>query len=99
MLYKLTVVPANSELWLSANAPLTNIEYEPGGSQVIPFGCRVGACGACAIEVIEGLGSLGTKSPEEAEFLEVLGLPGKQFRLACQCRVGGDATFRVAVVE
>jgi ferredoxin len=99
MLFKVTVMPMNAELWLSANAPLTNIEYEPGGVELIPFGCRVGACGACAIEVIDGLDSLGRKNQEEVGFLETLGFVGEQFRLACQCRVGGEATFRVATPE
>ena len=96
MLFKVTVIPGDAELWLSANAPLTNIEYEPGGGELIPFGCRVGACGACAIEVIEGIESLGSKNREECDFLESLGFVGEQFRLACQCRVSGAATFRVA---
>jgi ferredoxin len=99
MLFKVKVMPANSEVWLSANAPLTNIEYEAGGTEMIPFGCRVGACGACAIEVLDGIDTLGKKNREEADFLEALGFVGDQFRLACQCRVGGDATFKLAVPE
>ena len=96
MLFKVTVMPMDAEVWLSANAPLTNIEYEAGGEELIPFGCRVGACGACAIEVLDGIESLGRKNREECDFLESLGFTGPQFRLACQCKVGGSATFRVA---
>jgi ferredoxin len=99
MLFKVTVMPTSSELWLAANAPLTNIEYEVGGEALIPFGCRVGACGACAIEVTQGLECLGERTCQEADFLTALGFAGERFRLACQCRLGGDATFRVATPE
>jgi len=99
MLFKVTVMPMSTELWLTANAPLTNIEYESGGEELIPFGCRVGACGACAIEVTAGGEALGKKTSQEADFLEALGFVGEKFRLACQCRLGGDATFRVATSE
>ena len=95
MLFKLTVLPKQTEVWLPANAPLTDIEYELRGEEVIPSGCRAGACGVCAIEVISGIEVLGSRNPEEAEFLEALGFVGTQYRLACQCRVGGDVSFRV----
>jgi ferredoxin len=96
VLFKLTLMPNSTEVWLAANEPLTSIEYEPGGDQAIPFGCRAGACGVCVIEVLDGMSSLGARSPEEAEFLEALGFPGEQFRLACQCRVSGEAIIRSA---
>lgn len=97
MLCKLTIMPMNTEVWLSANEPLTNLEYElDGKEEVIPLGCRAGACGVCAIEVLDGLASLGQKSAEETAFLDMLGFVGERFRLACQCRVSGAATIRVA---
>jgi ferredoxin len=96
MSYTLTILPDNAQLQLGANAPVTDIEYEPGGQNVIPFGCRAGACGACAIEVLEGAQSLSEQQPEEARFLGELGFSGRRFRLACQCRVNGNVTIRLA---
>jgi ferredoxin len=96
VLFKLTLMPQNTEVWLAANEPLTSIEYEPGGGQAIPFGCRAGACGVCVIEILDGKSSLGAKGLQEAEFLEALGFAGEQFRLACQCRLLGEAVIQAA---
>jgi ferredoxin len=94
-LKKLTVLPTGTEILLPAGSPLTEVEYETPG-RLIPFGCRSGSCGACVIEVLEGLASLGEPDPDELDFLEDLGRTGGGHRLACQCRLRGDATIRVA---
>lgn len=94
MLHKVTVMPSVTEVWLTANDPLTNIEYESGGGTLIPFGCRAGACGACVVEVLQGANALGDRNRDEARFLAELGFEGEQFRLACQCRILGAVTIR-----
>jgi ferredoxin len=92
---KLTILPSGTEVLLPAGSPLTEVEYE-STQRLIPFGCRSGSCGACVIEVLEGFGSLGEPDPDELDFLEDLGRTGGGHRLACQCRLRGDATVRVA---
>ena len=94
-LKKLTILPAGIEILLPAGSPLTEVEYE-APQRLIPFGCRSGSCGACVIKVLEGLDSLGEPDPDELDFLEDLGRTGGTHRLACQCRLRGDATGRVA---
>lgn len=94
-LKKLTVLPTGTEILLPAGSPLTEVEYETE-QRLIPFGCRSGSCGACVIEVLEGLTSLGEPDHDELDFLEDLGRTGGNHRLACQCRLRGDATVRVA---
>jgi ferredoxin len=96
-MFKLTLAPQNLDVWLPANSLLTELEFELHGHEAaIPFGCRSGACGACAIEVLSDPSALGEKSESEARFLESLGYAGEQFRLACQCRIGGDVRVSVA---
>lgn len=92
---KLTILPTGTEILLPAGSPLTEVEYEIS-QRLIPFGCRSGSCGACVIEVLEGLGSLGEPDDDELDFLEDLGRTGGSHRLACQCRLRGDATVRIA---
>lgn len=94
-LRKLTILPTGTEILLPAGSPLTEVEYETP-RRLIPFGCRSGACGACVIEVLEGLEALGEPDDDELDFLEDLGRTGGDHRLACQCRLRGDATIRVA---
>jgi ferredoxin len=91
---KLTVMPEGVEILLPTGSPLTEVEYE-SPHQVIPFGCRAGACGSCVIEVVEGGDSLGNNDDDEVEFLEDLGKSDGNHRLACQCRLWGDAIIRV----
>ncbi|MFJ6948986.1 2Fe-2S iron-sulfur cluster-binding protein [Streptomyces wuyuanensis] len=95
LLNKLTVMPEGVEIMLPAGSPLTDIEYETP-DQLIPFGCRSGACGACVVEVVDGFDSLGEADPDETDFLEDLGRDDGNFRLACQCRLLDSATVRVA---
>lgn len=92
---KLTLMPQNVEVLLPRNALLTELEFELHGKESIDFGCRSGACGACVIQVIQGEAFLGHKEAKEAAFLETLGFPGDGFRLACQCRLVGDAVVQV----
>ena len=100
-LYTLTVFPAGTEgadgteVTLPADAALTEVEFETS-QKLIPFGCRSGSCGACVIEVLEGPDSLGEADDDELDFLEDLGKPGGNHRLACQCRLQGNATIRPA---
>lgn len=90
---KVTAMPKGAEGVLPAGTPLTELEYEMN-SDCIPFGCKAGACGSCIIEVLDGLANLSTKEADEAAFLEMLGFSGKEFRLACQCRLNGAVTLR-----
>jgi ferredoxin len=92
-MFKLTLAPQNIEVLLPANSSLTELEFELHGHDSVAFGCRSGACGACVIEVIRGAEAFGARFPAEATFLETLGYTGEQFRLACQCRIGADATI------
>ncbi|MDH6123396.1 2Fe-2S iron-sulfur cluster-binding protein [Kitasatospora sp. GP82] len=92
---KLTVLPQGVEILLPNGSPLTDIEYETP-QRLISFGCRSGACGACVVEVVEGLDSLGEKDLDELDFLEDLGRGDGNYRLACQCRLWGEATVRAA---
>jgi ferredoxin len=94
-LRKLTVLPAGVEILLPTGSPLTEVEYETP-QRLIPFGCRSGACGACVIEVLAGFGDLGQPDDDELDFLEDLGRTGGAYRLACQCRLRGDAIVRPA---
>ncbi|MBY8853658.1 (2Fe-2S)-binding protein, partial [Saccharothrix sp. MB29] len=94
-LKKLTVLPAGIEVLLPAGSPLTEVEYETR-QRLIPFGCRSGACGACVIEVVEGFDALGEPDDDELDFLEDLGRTGGDHRLACRCRLRGDAVVRPA---
>ncbi|SKC86078.1 Ferredoxin [Burkholderia sp. CF099] len=91
-MYKLTLLPQKLEVLLPANSSLTEVEFELHGQESIPFGCRSGACGACVIEVLNGIDALGAQRPSEETFLVNLGFCGRQFRLACQCRIAGDVT-------
>ncbi|GAA0670667.1 hypothetical protein GCM10009535_58050 [Streptomyces thermocarboxydovorans] len=92
---KLTLMPGRIEILLPEGSCLTDIENERP-EQLIPFGCRSGACGACVIEVLDGAASLGEPDPDERDFLEDLGRDDGSHRLACQCRLAGAATVRVA---
>jgi ferredoxin len=94
-LYTLTVLPAEHSFLLPANSPMTDIEYEPDGKNLIPFGCRMGACGACVIKVIEGQDKLNIRDNEEEAFIDMLGYSGKEYRLACQCNLKGAVTIEV----
>ncbi|MEW1698405.1 2Fe-2S iron-sulfur cluster-binding protein [Streptomyces sp. NPDC093249] len=91
---KLTILPTGTEILLPSGSLLTEVEYETS-QRLIPFGCRSGSCGACVIEVLEGFGNLGEPDHDELDFLEDLGRTGGSHRLACQCRLRGDATVRV----
>ena len=94
-MFKLTLMPQNLEVLLPANSSLTELEFELHRQDSIPFGCRSGACGACVIEVVRGAKALGARASSEANFLVRLGFDGEQFRLACQCRLEGDAVVSV----
>lgn len=93
--YTLTILPTGTAIILPAKARLTEVEFETS-QKPIPFGCRSGSCGVCVIEVLEGSKSLGEPDDDELDFLEDLGRPDGNHRLACQCRLYGDATVRPA---
>jgi ferredoxin len=83
------------EVRLPAGSPLTELEFELHGTDTLLFGCKAGVCGACVIQVLDGRNCLGTKKIEERNFLETLGFPGDDFRLACQCHLNGAVTIQV----
>lgn len=95
-MWKVAIMPKGAEALLPAGTLLTELEYEMQSDCCIPFGCKAGACGSCVIEVLDGLSNLGEKKANETAFLEMLGFSGKEFRLACQCRLNGAVTLRVA---
>ena len=67
-----------------------NEDYDLG----ILFGCRQGACGSCRIQILSPLESVSPMDEEEREFLTSLGAEVDE-RLACQCRVVSDVTFKI----
>ncbi len=93
-MHKLTFMPQGVDIFLPDKAPLTQVEYAYNGKNIIPFGCRVGACGACVIHVTQGGENLGIKKDGERIFLEKLGYAGETFRLACQCQITGSVTLQ-----
>lgn len=95
-MFEIVVMPSEIKIFLPAGAPLTELEYEMYESSV-GFGCKAGACGACIIEVLDGLLNLNIKEKNESDFLEMLGFPEAEFRLACQCRLYGAITIRAAL--
>lgn len=56
----------------------------------IAFGCEDGMCGTC---LVKSDGGLSEPNDVEKTTLEVLGLEGSGYRLACQCTVEGDTTI------
>ena len=94
-LHTLTIASRQLEFQLPVNAPFTDIEYETGGRQLIPLGCRAGTCGACLIKVISGLEKMSPRDDDEVAFIEVLGYSGEEYRLACQCRIRGDVAIDI----
>ncbi|WP_321817043.1 MULTISPECIES: 2Fe-2S iron-sulfur cluster-binding protein [unclassified Paraburkholderia] len=93
-MHKVVINPKGLEALLPVGSSLTELEFELYGEEVITFGCKAGACGACVIRVEEGVANLSGKGAEEQRFLEALGFPGVEFRLACQCRLNGDVKIR-----
>jgi ferredoxin len=61
----------------------------------ILFGCRDGACGACMVKVLEGAKNLSPMEEQERDFLETMAARDDE-RLACQCKVLGDAVIEVS---
>ncbi|HEX4547295.1 2Fe-2S iron-sulfur cluster-binding protein [Pseudomonas sp.] len=80
---------------LPKNAPFTDIEYEPGGKNIIPLGCRVGACGACLIKITSGFEAVSRREEDEEAFIEILGHSGEEYRLACQCLLKGEVAIEI----
>lgn len=60
----------------------------------LEFSCREADCGICILEVLSGAGNLTTPTAAEADFLKAMAAAPNE-RLACQCRILGDATVRV----
>ena len=52
------------------------------------------SCGKCIIKIIQGKGSLSPPTPEEEKLLGVDSLE-EGFRLACRCKIEGDAIILV----
>lgn len=91
----ISIMPMQRKVELPLGSRLTDIEFECHGEELIPFGCRRGACGACAVEVMDGHSRLGQMSENERVFLNCLGFSPDTHRLACQSRLLGDATIRI----
>lgn len=83
------------EFVLPTGSSLTEIDYERNGGNVIPPGCRTGACGACLIKVTSGLKALSPRDDDEESFIELLGYTGEEYRLACQCRLNGEVAIDI----
>lgn len=94
-LHTLTITSHQLEFVLPTNSPFTDIEYEFGGKNIIPLGCRVGACGACLIKVTSGIEAISPRDDDEEAFIEILGFSGEEYRLACQCRLKGEVAIDV----
>jgi len=98
-LHTLTITSQKSdsahEFQLPSNSAITDIEWEAGGKNLIPLGCRVGACGACLIKVESGLEALNPRDDDEQAFIEVQGYTGEEYRLACQCLIRGELAIEV----
>ena len=60
----------------------------------IEFDCRKADCGICIVRVIEGADQLTPPTTREADFLKAMRADENE-RLACQCRILGDASFEV----
>jgi ferredoxin len=90
----ITILPLARQVELPQGSPLTDVEFECFGEDLIPFGCRLGACGACAVEVLTGHDALGQADECEQLFLTGLGYDPVRVRLACQCKLLGNATVR-----
>lgn len=86
------IKPTGELVTLPRNSNLTALAEVK--SSLIPFSCRVGACGACVIEVLEGISNLTEANQSERNFLTSLGYPELAYRLACQCRLKGNITIK-----
>ncbi|WP_407312724.1 2Fe-2S iron-sulfur cluster-binding protein [Pseudomonas sp. nanlin1] len=94
--HKLSIACRELEFLLPEKARMTDIEYEPDGQGVIPFGCRSGACGTCVIKVLAGAEQLDAMGNDEKDFIEMLGYCSASHRLACQTRLHGAVTIAAA---
>lgn len=93
----LHILPLNVTVHLAESAPLSDLEFELKDRDVIPAGCRAGACGACVIEVLKGFGCLSQPTERELNLLTFLGYDDGRFRLACQCKINGAATINTEI--
>lgn len=83
------------EFELPTNAQFTDIEHERDGKNIIPLGCRIGACGACLIRITSGFEAVSPRDDDEEAFIEVLGYSGEEYRLACQCLLKGKVAIEI----
>ncbi|MGL4883056.1 MAG: 2Fe-2S iron-sulfur cluster-binding protein [Waterburya sp.] len=89
------IKPTDELVDLPTNSNLTALaEFK---SSLIPFSCRVGACGACVIEVLEGISNLTKANQSERDFLTRLGYPELRYRLACRCRLKDNITIKSVI--
>lgn len=88
MINNVFVVNLDKNVILPNNSKLSDLKEIL--EDAIPFSCLSGICGSCVIEVKDGIENLSKKNLTETEFLNILGFDGKQYRLACQCRLLGD---------
>lgn len=58
----------------------------------VVYGCEDGVCGTCLIKVEDNEG-LNEPTDVERQTLEIMGMDDGNYRLACQCKVKGDAVI------
>lgn len=84
---QVTVMPTQRTVMVQPGATL--LEVLEANQLPIESGCLMGTCGADPVAVLEGMENLAPATAEERATLERLGY-GKDTRLACCARVGGD---------
>jgi len=60
----------------------------------IAFGCGNGVCGTCMVEVTEGKENVSKIDETENQTLEMMGMTGGNYRLACRCKINGDVEIK-----
>lgn len=94
MLHTITLTDIEEQTQLPHNSKLTDLAEMV--EDAIPFSCLSGICGSCVIEVEAGAENLSAPEPMERTFLNSLGFPEAEYRLACQCKLSGDIAINCA---
>jgi ferredoxin len=88
-MFKVKIMEIEETFLVNDGTSLTELD------DIIPFGCRSGACGACVIKILSERSNFGFVEECERDFLLGLGFNVEEHRLACQCKVKGDLEFEV----
>lgn len=86
-----SIKPDDVQVELPVGWKLSSVEDVTSSS--MQFGCRLGDCGVCLIQVLEGGGNLNVPNTREENYLEMMGLESREYRLACQCILSGDVVI------